>query len=92
MDDLIRRKDALEAIDPPYVCDDGHWWYESRIEEVPAVEGKLVKRGSWVNASGGRTICNQCGEYPLYDYWGRQKFSNFCPNCGAELSTDGLFD
>lgn len=42
-----------------------------------------VVHGRWVNAAGGRTICNHCGEYPLYDYFGRQKFSRSCPHCGA---------
>lgn len=53
----------------------------NQTKKVDAVE---VVNGRWVNAAGGRTICNNCGEYPLYDYFGRQKFSNYCPNCGAK--------
>ena len=44
-----------------------------------------VQHGQWANVSGGRTICNQCGEYPLYDFFGRQKLSRSCPNCGAKM-------
>ena len=40
----------------------------------------------WSNVAGGRTICRHCGEYPLYDYFGRQKFSRFCPTCGFDMS------
>lgn len=47
-----------------------------------------VVHGRWVNAAGGRTICNNCGNYPLYDYFGRQKFSAHCPNCGAHMDLE----
>lgn len=44
-----------------------------------------VKHGRWIEAAGGRTICNQCGEYPLYDYFGRQKRTKVCPSCMAVM-------
>ena len=87
MDDLIRREDALKAIDRD---DDSYWWYERRIEEVPAVDAKIVGNAQWVNAAGCRTICNHCGEYPLYDCFGRQKFSRFCPSCGFDMGGEGV--
>ena len=55
------------------------------IEDIPAVDAKIVGNAQWVNAAGCRTICNHCGEYPLYDYFGRQKFSRFCPSCGFDM-------
>lgn len=54
---------------------------DSIVEE----ELEPVKHGRWIEAAGGRTICNQCGEYPLYDYFGRLKLSTACPNCGAKM-------
>ena len=54
------------------------------LDKLPRVDAVKVVHGRWVNAAGGRTICNNCGEYPLYDYFGRQKFSYYCPNCGAD--------
>lgn len=45
----------------------------------------VQKQGEWSHCAGGRSICNHCGEYPLYDYFGRQKFSNYCPHCGAKM-------
>lgn len=47
-----------------------------------------VKHGGWTNVAGGRTICKHCGEYPLYDYHGRQKFSHYCPNCGCKMDLE----
>lgn len=85
MDELIRREDALKAI---YSWDDNYWWYESRIEEVPAVDVKFVGCAKWEHLEGGRSICGNCYEYPLYDYHGRQKFSRFCPYCGYDMSVE----
>jgi hypothetical protein len=58
------------------------------IENAPTVDAVEVVHGRWVNAAGCRTICDHCGEYPLYDYWGRQKLSNYCPNCGKKMGSE----
>lgn len=47
-----------------------------------------VKRGSWKDATGSRIICSHCGEYPLYDYFGRQQLSRYCSNCGARMNLE----
>lgn len=60
-------------------------WGRNTVIEAPAVDAVEVKHGKWSHVAGGRTICNQCGEYPLYDYFGKQKFSNYCPRCGAKM-------
>ena len=49
------------------------------------IDAEPVRHGRWVEASGGRIICNRCGNYPLYDYHGRQKLSPVCWNCGARM-------
>lgn len=59
------------------------------VKKMPTVDAVEVVHGRWVNAAWGRTICNNCGEYPLYDYFGRQKFSYYCPNCGAKMNLGG---
>jgi hypothetical protein len=70
------RKPALYGVKKELGCD------KHFKRSVDAVE---VVHGRWVNAAGCRTICNHCGEYPLYDYWGKLKFSAYCPNCGAKM-------
>lgn len=57
---------------------------DSIVEE----ELESVKHGRWIEAAGGRTICNQCGEYPLYDYFGRLKLSTACPHCGSKMDLE----
>ena len=45
--DLIRRGDTLKAIDND---DDCHWWYEDKIEKVPAVDAvptEVLRQVQW---------------------------------------------
>lgn len=90
MADLIDRAALLERIDEKLFATDpngeeqlGYLNSRMLIRTSPTVDA--VKHGEWVNVSGGRTICNQCGKYPLYDFFGRQKLSRTCPNCGAKM-------
>ena len=58
------------------------------IDLMPTVDAVPVVHGAWVNVAGCRTICNNCREYPLYDYFGRLKLSNYCHNCGATMDLE----
>lgn len=49
------------------------------------VEAKPVVHAHWNEVSGGRIICDHCGNFPLYDYFGRLKLSDVCPSCGAQM-------
>ena len=80
--DLIRRSDTLKAI-----TNDGdeHWWYEERINEVPAVDAveevhsrwELVTT-KWVPPQLVRVgYCQNCNEERPVD--------NYCPYCGAKM-------
>ena len=63
-----------------------HRKVQKLIADTPAIDQEIMRTvGKWVNASGGRTICKRCGNYPLYDYWGKFKLSRFWPECGARL-------
>ena len=55
------------------------------LKVQPAIEAKPVVHAHWDEVSGGRTICTNCGNYPLYDYFGRLKLSDICPHCGAQM-------
>lgn len=48
----------------------------------------VIVHAHWDEVSGGRIICSHCGEYPLYDYWGRIKLSRCCPTCGAQMDEE----
>ena len=61
------------------------------IEKAPTLDLAPIKQADWLE-HGCSTFCTRCGEKPLYDYFGKLKLSNYCPNCGAKMDggkTDG---
>lgn len=96
MDDLIRRKDAIEAVGQAFL-----WSYHfspkpindakkdciSGIKAIPAVE---PRRGSWIPlVMNGEYKCSVCGRASRSDNaaWVNipSAYWNFCPNCGADM-------
>ena len=62
------------------------------VSDMPAVDAEPVKHGKWMTAGGmfpterhGRKFCSACAKFALNDYFGRERLSLYCPNCGAEL-------
>lgn len=88
MDDNINRKAAITELDH------GVWGKEydkalakAILESLPSAQ---PKKGKWINNIHDLPICNQCGYIPKFDraiddYY----YSNFCPNCGADLRDSG---
>jgi hypothetical protein len=58
-----------------------------------AVPWEVIKKAPTINYEhagewkeyGCNTFCTNCGEKPLYDYFGKLKLSKCCPNCGAKM-------
>lgn len=95
MDDLIKRQDAIDSIQPWI---DGYGYNETErnimrcciqvIKDVPSAQ----KTGKWITKSNIKpyyTIwwyeCSECGQRPLQDGYGQEAFSDYCPNCGARM-------
>lgn len=55
------------------------------IEKAPTLDLAPVVHGEWVKDGGCECRCKKCGYAPLYDYFGRVRLSNYCPNCGAKM-------
>lgn len=95
MTDLIDRAQAMKLLSGEAIGKYPQSFYfglfaaTKEIDGLPAVDAVEVKHGKWSHVAGGRTICNQCGEYPLYNFFGRQAFSNYCPRCGAKMEGIG---
>ena len=51
------------------------------LKSAPTIEAKPVVHAHWND--DGR--CTNCGNFPLYDYFGRIKLSEICPHCGAQM-------
>ena len=63
-----------------------------RIDEQPTISAVPVVHGRWVKANGmmppeyhGRKCCSVCDAFALSDFYGRERLSDFCPNCGAKM-------
>ena len=54
------------------------------VDAASTLDYAPVVHAHWIE-EGGLTWCSQCKEKPLYDYFGRSKLSNYCPNCGANM-------
>lgn len=95
-DEYIKRKDVLECIKESR---DGIDWGQSEDGDAflhysaclyrtiasnecfPSADVVEVRRGEWKWRNGGE--CSECGFHNSnFDF-------NFCPNCGADMRTDG---
>lgn len=92
MKGLIERTELLEHSMPVREFmrnnPDLHVVSVNQIRKAPAVDAEPVRHGEWKEASGCRIICNNCGHYPLYDYFGRLKLSPYCWFCGVKMGGD----
>ena len=87
MSDLIKREDAIKAIeDLPHAYNGWSDAYDKSyiiqtLEEVPSAENK----GEWIESDFfGDIECSNCGaEWDCCDN-DTERF-NFCPNCGARM-------
>ena len=43
-----------------------------------------VKHGNWINENF-YTRCSVCGNMAIYDKYGQEVESDYCPRCGAKL-------
>lgn len=92
MSDLIRRTDAIKAIeDLPNAYNGWSDAYDKAyvigtLEEVPTVE---PKRGEWIefDTKWGRSLyyCTNCMETSEVPTAFGKPLYNFCPNCGARM-------
>ena len=51
---------------------------------VPAADVAPVRHGCWINENF-YTHCSACGKMAIYDKYGQEVESDFCPNCGAKM-------
>lgn len=94
MDDLIRRADAIKAIEDLQDCYNGFSdTYDKAciigvLEELPSAQWKGKWIDAWRSALDGtrhwHRECSECG-YERDDD-NIDKDTNFCPNCGAEMA------
>lgn len=92
--DLIRRRDALDAVDQY----EGAYIADSMISDIPAVDAVEVRHGAWEphpnNEFRETDVCTACGtgttrrEYgmnPDGKEWVTEWSYKYCPWCGARM-------
>ena len=62
-------------------CDCEWLW---AILDIPAADVEPVRHGRWVNESF-YTHCSVCGNMAIYDKYGQEVESDYCPNCGCRM-------
>ena len=83
--DAISREAVLSVIDG---------WYEQNrdtenIEDLIILITYMssvqpIRKGHWVHKGQG-IYCSECGKESGYNPFGASRFSDYCPNCGAEM-------
>ena len=59
------------------------------LKYIDELEEKLsksapVRHGHWINENF-YTHCSACGKMAIYDKYGQEVESDYCPNCGAKM-------
>lgn len=104
MDDLISRKDAIDAICSVCGndCDRSKFLYDAPQDEQMIICSEhyvltqlpsAQKTGRWIEQDdswdGVYYECSVCGEpWTLIDGTPWDNYMNFCPNCGADMRGD----
>lgn len=60
------------------------WLDEILIEDCKVANVTPVRHGRWVNENF-YTRCSACGNMAIYDKYGQEVESDYCPRCGARM-------
>lgn len=96
MSDLINREAVIDIIQKEmesvtdYLQHDVLIDVEFKVDELPTVEAKEVVRAKWIKKDD--TICywyecSNCCSRILKNRFGKDVYSNFCPQCGCDMRT-----
>lgn len=85
--EYIEREAAEKVIDrfAGYLDDDMIFRIKYAIRKhIPAADVAPVKHGRWIYENF-YTHCSVCGKMAIYDKYGQEVESDYCPRCGAKL-------
>ena len=54
------------------------------IDNFPTADVAPVRHGHWINENF-YTHCSACGKMAIYDKYGQEVESDYCPHCGAKM-------
>lgn len=79
-DDLIKRSDAIKAIDSAWINGTSLLDANETIKQLKALPSADRPQGEWISKHNGYWTCSECGLSFLFYAKG-----NYCPNCGARM-------
>ena len=59
------------------------------LQTIPAADVVPVRHGHWINENF-YTHCSACGKMAIYDKYGQEVESDYCPHCGAKMDGGDL--
>lgn len=95
MDECIKTVDALNAIYdcPTKIDEDGYIWVRTidavhKIDEITTADVRPVVHGEWDRLKvSDKWQCSVCGVLMDIDGTPQENLLNFCPNCGADMTS-----
>lgn len=58
------------------------------FDYLPTADVAPVKHGHWIYENF-YTHCSVCGKMAIYDKYGQEVESDYCPRCGAKMGGEG---
>lgn len=62
-------------------------YFEKRINKLGDCDVAPVRHGHWINENF-YTRCSVCGNMAIYDKYGQEVESDYCPRCGAKMHSE----
>lgn len=59
-----------------------------QLDTILSADVAPVKHGHWINENF-YTRCSACGKMAIYDKYGQEVESDYCPRCGAKMGGEG---
>ena len=86
IDDFKRAVNSVEPMNSDYLTGyiSALSVVEGEIAKQPTADVAPVRHGHWIYENF-YTRCSVCGNMAIYDKYGQEVESDYCPRCGAKL-------
>ena len=83
MSDLIKRSDAIKAIEDKVNGSENRLWLKEIVSEIPSADRP---QGEWIDKGRNLWGCSNCGmEIYSESEQDRNEFHKWCSRCGARM-------
>lgn len=84
----MTREEVIQYIKDCYAIgnDDDSRHHNEVMDYLIKVLTAVPEKGEWIH-KGQDIYCSICNKESAYNAFGASRFSDFCPNCGADMRT-----